>query len=200
MTQTRFPLSWPAGRARTPAHRRQRPKFKAPTFARARDDLLAELRRHGATNVILSTNVELRQDGLPYSGRRNPDDPGVAVYFTRKERDLAIACDQWVSVEENLRAISDAIECLRMIGRRGTGDMVDAAFTGFTALPAAPAKRSWWDVLGVSAHASTESVETSYRALSKQFHPDRNPGDDIAAERYLAVQEAYTAFKKERGL
>ncbi len=197
---TRFPLSWPAGRPRTAAHKRSRPKFTAPTFARARDDLLAELRRLGAAQIVLSTNVELRQDGLPYSGRRNPDDPGAAVYFVRKGNNLAFACDRWISVEENLRAITDAIECIRTIERRGTGEMVDAAFTGFQQLSAASKSRGWWLVLCVQAHESTANVENAYRLLAKQFHPDRNPGDAAALEKYHEVQAAYEQFKTERGL
>ncbi|VTU01019.1 Molecular chaperone DnaJ OS=Dyella jiangningensis GN=CH75_06260 PE=4 SV=1: DnaJ [Gemmataceae bacterium] len=197
---TRFPLSWPTGRSRTASHRRQRPKFTAPTFGRARDDLLAELRRLGATNVILSTNVECRQDGLPYAGRRTPDDPGVAVYFARKGKDLALCCDRWTSVEDNLRAITDAVECIRTIERRGTGEMVDAAFLGFQALPAARAKKPWWEVLQAATHWPTNTIEDCYRSLSKQYHPDRNPGDAAALERYHEVQDAYAAFKNERGL
>jgi hypothetical protein len=199
-TATRFPLSWPAGRKRTLGYQRQRPKFKVRSFAVERDNLLDELRRLGATGVILSTNVELRGDGLPYSGRRNPDDPGVVVYFARKGKNLAFACDKWVSVEENLRAVTDACECIRMIERRGTGEMVDAAFQGFQALPPAKEKRHWWEVLGVAVQASTVTITEVYRELSKSFHPDRNPGDDDALKRYLEVQEAWEQVKKERGL
>lgn len=197
---TRHPLSWPTGRTRTPPHKRQRPKFKVGTFAQTRDELLAELRRHSATGIVLSTNVELRGDGLPYSGRRNPEDPGVAVYFTRKGKHLAFACDQWVSVEENMRAIADVIACIRTIERRGTGEMVDSAFLGFQALPAAPRKKPWYIVLDSNPETDPANVEAYYRELSKRFHPDRNPGDPDALERYHEVQEAYTAFKKERGL
>ncbi len=50
--------------------------------ARARDDLVAELRRFGAKDVVLSTSVPLRLDGLPLAAARQPDDPGVAVYFS----------------------------------------------------------------------------------------------------------------------
>lgn len=200
MTATRFPLSWPAGRPRTAAHRRERPKFKVSSFTSARDGLLDELRRLGARDVVLSTNVEVRQDGLPYAGRRNPDDPGVAVYFRRKGRDVAFACDRWHSVEHNMRAIADAVACIRTIERRGTGEMVDAAFTGFQQLPAGPAQRAWSEVLGVKAHDAPVAVIDAYRELAKRHHPDRNPGDDAALKQYLAVQAAYEAFKKERGL
>jgi hypothetical protein len=203
---TRHPLAWPAGRPRTPAHRRDRPKFTAGSFAGVRDGLLAELRRLGARGVVLSTNVELRRDGLPYADRRNPEDPGVAVYFSRKGRDLALCCDRWTKVEDNMRAIADAVEAIRLIERRGTGEMVDAAFSGFAALPPAgglahPAgPENWWDVLGVFASTPTDEVVDKYRSLAKHFHPDRNPGDAAAEARFKAVGAAFEAFKRGRGL
>lgn len=196
---TRFPLSWPPGRARTARYARNRPRFKAPSFARSRDDLLAEIKRLGGRDIILSTNVELRQDGLPYANRRNPDDPGVAVYFTRKGKAVAFACDRWISVEENMRAIADAIECIRTIERRGTGEMVDAAFTGFQALPpggsTTPPKR-WWDVLVCQPHSTEELVRSNYRYLATKHHPDRG-GDHQAM---VEINAAFEEFKKERGL
>jgi DnaJ-domain-containing protein 1 len=101
-----------------------------------------------------------------------------------------------------MRAIADAIECIRTIEGRGIGNMVDAAFTGFLALPPAGSgsTRSWWDVLGISSHASTAAVEGAYRALSKQYHPDRNAGDEKALEKYHEVQAAFATAKRERGL
>jgi hypothetical protein len=200
MTATRYPLCWPAGRPRTPSYKRERPKFKVNSFTSARDGLLDELRRLGASGVVLSTNVEVRGDGLPYAGRRNPDDPGVAVFFKHKGKDVAFSCDRWATVEHNMRAIGDAIECIRTIERRGTGEMVDAAFTGFQQLPPAPARRGWWEVLRVVNQEATLNVIDAYRALSKQHHPDRNPGDAAAHKEYLAVQDAYEQFKRERGL
>lgn len=196
---TAHPLSWPVGRARTEAHRRDRPKFKAPAFGAARDGLLAELRRLGAAGVILSTNVALRHDGLPLAGQRQPADPGVAVHFRRKGRALCLACDRWTRVEDNLRAIADAVECIRTIERRGTGDMVDAAFAGFAALPPAAGdapKRPWWEVLGVPAHAPTETVAAAYKRLALELHPSR--GGDGA--RMAEVNAARDQFNRERGL
>lgn len=187
---SRYPLQWP-NRARTPAGRRQRPKFTSPSFAAARDGLIAELRRLGAWGVVLSTNVELRQDGWPYAGRRQPDDPGVAVYFVRKSRDLCLACDRWVKVEDNLRAITDAIECIRMIERRGTGDMVDAAFTGFAALP--PAGPAWHEVLGLSHQAGADDVRQAVRREMGCRHPDRGG----SAEAWTELQRAIAQMPEE---
>lgn len=199
VTNTAYPLTWPAGRQRTPDYRRTTAKFGDRSFAVARDTLLAEVRRLGGVKqIILSTNVELRQDGLPYAGRRAPDDPGVALYFIdRKGRQMALACDRWRHIEDNMRAIEKTIEALRGIERWGSGEMLDAAFTGFQALPAAaPTTRHWASVLNVSISASTDEIEFAYRRALMNAHPDRGGSN----ERVHAVEAAWAAFKKDRGL
>lgn len=146
---TRYPLTWPAGRGCTkfPA----RSKFKVRSFAFVRDELLHELKLLGARNVVLSANLKLRNDGLPLANQSQPADAGVAVYFDYKGRAVCFACDRWAKVEDNMQAVRHTIEALRGIARWGTGDMVEAAFTGFAQLSAtrsAPSVRSWWIVLG----------------------------------------------------
>lgn len=195
MNAQRYPLYWPPGRPRTV--RRDKPRFTARSLHSVRQALENELRLLGARSVILSTNVELRNDGLPYSGRRAPDDPGVAVYFTRKGRDLCITCDRWGSVEENVRAIADAVEAIRLIERRGTGDMVDAAFEGFSQLPAARvAVRKWWDVFGCQSHTPTEEVRERFRNLVLKHHPDRGG----TGEEMVEINAAWKEFRRERAL
>lgn len=81
MSYTAYPLSWPLGKPRTGY--RTAASFKT-SLADARDGLLLELARMSANEVVLSTNMELRRDGLPYAQRRQPLDPGVAVYFPWK--------------------------------------------------------------------------------------------------------------------
>jgi hypothetical protein len=196
---TRYPLSWPAGRPRSKA--RWSSKFKVQSFARVRDELLHELKLLGATNVVLSTNLKLRLDGLPLAGQPQPDDAGAAVYFSYKGRDVAFACDRWTKIEDNLQAIRHTIDALRGIARWGTGDMVEAAFSGFAQLPAARvALRPWWEVLGCTASTSTEGVTMAYRSKAKEYHPDRNVGDEEAKAKYFEVDDAWTRFKRERGL
>jgi hypothetical protein len=193
MTIEAYPLQWPTGRPRTESWRRERANFET-TFARSRDDITREVAlltghslRWGGPEVVISTNTALRRDGLPLAGQRNPDDPGVAVYFSYKKKPMSFACDRWDKIEHNMRAIVKTIEALRGISRWGTGDMLEAAFTGFAALPAPGAPREWWEVLGVDRHAGPEAVRDAYRRLRSQHHPDRGG----SATRFDEVEQAY---------
>ena len=48
-------------------------------------------------------------------------------------------------------------------------------------------------VLDVSPDATDAEIKRSYRKLARQYHPDRNPGDAAAEERFKAIQAAYEA-------
>ena len=178
-----YPLSWPMGRPRT--GKQERSRFGV-TMAAARDGLFRELRLMGARHVVLSTDVPLRRDGLPYATAREPGDPGAAVYFEWKGRSMAFCCDRWDRVRDNVRAMQLTIQALRGLDRWGTGDMVEAAFSGFTALPA-PGKRPWWQVLGIDGDSTQDEIRTAYRALARRRHPDA--GGSVAA--FQELRDAY---------
>ncbi len=53
------------------------------------------------------------------------------------------------------------------------------------------AKKDFYEVLGVSKTASEAEIKKAYRKLAKKYHPDSNPNDAVAAERFKEINEAY---------
>lgn len=173
-----YPLYWPEDRPRTPAVRRESSRFDM-SFARARDEVTRKIEfmtgkyswMRNETGLIVSTNVALRRDGLPLASQRSPDDPGVAVYFNYKKKQMCFACDRWKKIEDNMQAIAKTIDALRGISRWGTGDMMEAAFKGFTALPGP--STGWREVLGCPNATTLEQANEAYKRKRSEAHPDK---------------------------
>ncbi len=55
-------------------------------------------------------------------------------------------------------------------------------------------KRDYYEVLGVARHAAESELKSAYRKLALQHHPDRNPGDKSAEERFKEAAEAYAVL------
>lgn len=196
MSATAYPLYWPTGWKRTQV--RTRAKFakkgrgnlrdaagnyqgwdgnKPLTIDQATQRVMDELRRFGVSDrdIIISSNLQLRLDGLPRSGQANPRDPGVAVYWTKgKEGQRCMAIDRYDRVTDNIAAIAATLDAMRAIERHGGGAILDRAFAGFKSLPA---PEQPFQVLGVGANASKDEIDRAYKRLAAEHHPDRG-GDE----------------------
>ena len=53
------------------------------------------------------------------------------------------------------------------------------------------AKRDYYSVLGVGKNATDEEIKKAYRKMAMKYHPDRNPGDKQAEDKFKEVGEAY---------
>ena len=54
--------------------------------------------------------------------------------------------------------------------------------------------KDYYAILGVSREASQEEIKKAYRRLALKYHPDRNPGDKEAEERFKEINEAYAVL------
>jgi hypothetical protein len=216
VTINAYPLQWPEGWKRTLAHFRSRAKFskkeqawnenikqytsrtKDVTVMGGIERVLGELSRMDVhrEDCVISTNLRTRLDGLPRSDQREPDDPGVAVYWVENDggvKDLrrVMAIDRYDRVADNLAAIAATLDAMRAIERHGGAAILERAFTGFTALPN-PTNRQWRDVLGKDI-TTAEQLESVYKRLRSDAHPDRGGN----GERFHEVQQAYEAARQE---
>ena len=216
-----YPLAWPEGFDRTPPNERERARFsrqgkndrgftssKPLTVAGALERLDAEIRRftrHGRSwrirpdLVTVSTNLRTRNDGLPYSNARQPEDPGVAVYLELDGEPHVFPCDCWDRVADNIAAIAAHLGAMRGMERWGVGDL-RRVFQGFNALPPGSGEsfghvEHWWDVLGVTQDARRPEIETAYRRLRSQNHPDRGGNPDQFDRVQRAFETARRAWK-----
>lgn len=213
MTIPAYPLQWPIDWKRTEFVNRTTARFgrasrarlgggwnygRALTISEAVDRLRAELSRMGIhdDDLVISTNLQLRLDGLPRSGQAEPHDPGVAVYWCTDAGDTrSMAIDRYDRVADNLAAVAATLDAMRAIERHGGAEILNRAFTGFTAIE--NQNKPWHVALGVPAHASTEDVRNAYRRARAFAHPDRAADD---AELFQAVQRAWETFCRERGI
>jgi hypothetical protein len=219
MTTPAFPLAWPAGWRR--AADRTRGRFRsggssiyhgsrALTIAEGTARVLAELKRLGYRDweIVISTNVPLRRDGLPRGTAGEPDDPGVAVYWTDPmDGPQCMAIDIYDRVADNLAAVAASIAALRAIERHGGAQILRRAFAGFKALPATTESATSAVVAaerlanGSSVRtqdilASREALQRAQREYRARWHPDRNGGD---ASMWTRGEEAVAVLERNFG-
>lgn len=193
-----YPLHWPSGWPRTPVAERQRPyrfgttergsyRRVLPTFAKSRDRLLGELDKLGAINIVISSNHSTDRYGYPVESKRKVQDDSVAVYFEFMGKPMVMACDRYDDAAGNMTSLALAIEAMRQLDRHGGGTMMERAFTGFLALPAAGPP--WYAILCVRADADEDEINRAYRAKAKTAHSDVGGTDAAMTELNVARDE-----------
>lgn len=196
MNSKQHPLQFPMGRERI--QNPERSKFKPGTIVDESQSIYRQIELMGGTDIIISSNMQYKADGMPYY-RQSVSDTGVAVYFKNANgEEQCIPCDSWISLEENMRAIAKTIEAMRGIERWGGKALMNAAFSGFKALPSAiitpppdREKRPWWVVLGVDRSADAPTVKQAYRRAQGTAHPDAGG----TAYDFQEVQSAYEEWQ-----
>jgi hypothetical protein len=216
MSVPAYPLQWPAGWKRTFPGERTRARFAKKrehvslfknadgsfsrrmvngeiTIAQGVERVRAELARMGIQDddLVISTDLQLRMDGWPKSTQREPDDPGVAVYWQGTGPARCMAIDRYVRIADNLAAVAATLDAMRAIERHGGAQILERAFTGFTAIEHQPS-RHWWDVLGISPEAHGTEVHAAYMRLRSKHHPD-NGGDTARFQEIMQAYEQATA-------
>lgn len=145
-------------------------------------------------NVIISSDLKLRTDGLPFAVQATTHlDQGVAVYWKdRNGQRRCMAIDRYDRIADNLAAIAATLEAMRSIERHGGAEILDRAFTGFAALPAPAAQDAPHEVLGVSENATRGEIDYAYKRLAQQCHPDMG-GSNEAMSRINTARDAMLA-------
>lgn len=195
-----FPLAWPDNWQRTPPHERRRSVYKV-TEDKAGRQLEKSLLLLGAADHVITTDKPTRRDGRPMASARTPDDPGVAVWWVsrdeldraarerREPRAQVLACDQWETTRENLRAIGLAVDALRALSRAGATQILDRAVAAFEA-PQLGAGRPWWaTVLDLELPTSSGAISGAFKREALRRHPDQGG----RAEDWHELQSAYKA-------
>jgi hypothetical protein len=207
---TNYPLAWPSGFKRRSSWQRTESRFKNDrrrlTVADGVDRVLEAIAkftkgrsvyRADPDKAIISTNVQPKLGGRPMSSQREPEDTGVAVYFTLDKKPIVICADKYDSVADNLAAVAATIEALQAIERHGATE-AERAFTGFMALPEKAAARTFYDVLGIPRNQplSQAVIDARWKEMAKTCHPDLPGGShDAFTELNDARHQAMTALR-----
>lgn len=191
--------SWPY--PSTPSFRRQKWPG-AVTVSKALDSLRQQLRLLGCdATAYIEADVEerhIRQDGQLYASARAAT-PAVIVYARhRRLGNLLWANDQYLTYDQNVRAIAMTIQNLRSIDRYGCV-RDNEQFTGFKAIPAQASNTMTRDaaIVVLSRHSgapvldtSPEGLKRAYRSARARVHPDVNNGDQSAWDAVEAAAQA----------
>ena len=155
-----YPLLWPDGVPRTA---KPGDALFSTTRAKAMDNVEASLVAFGRDSGIKVGEVHITSNVAGLRGGE-PDDAGVAVWFTWDGATRAIAVDRYKKVEWNLQAIHHILEADRTKMRHGGINFLRASFRSHIAALPAPGAKPWYEVIGVAASATPAEIDEAYKA------------------------------------
>jgi hypothetical protein len=188
---------WEEGQWKTEKKTIAARRSKTVSVSVAVDRLEDQLMRLDARTAVLSTNLELRLNGQPRGGQRDPDDPGAAVYFTLQGKRTVLACDRWTRVADNIAALAAHIRALRSIQNFGVGTL-EQAFRGYQALEDFSAGVPWRRILGFALDSAPalSDVEAKWKSRMKELHPDTS-NDPRSYTQAQQLNQAISEARKE---
>ena len=156
------------------------------------DKTEAQTRRQIATEFERWNNQSRNATGLyDFPAPESIGSAEAVVRFTLRGQPVVMRCTSQPHYRLNLRCLFYAIEAMRMNEKRGIGDTLREAYA---MLSAPKTKRDPYEVLGVRSDAPLGVIEASYKALTKERHPDAGGTDEGMTEINLALE----AIKAER--
>lgn len=184
-----YPLSWPEHIPRT--ENRVSSRFKV-TLHQAMKSVKEELERLAddsgleVNDITFSSNVTL--------GNRNPEDPGVCVFFTWDDMEQCIPIDKYDKVRCNVRAIYHMIKADRTKIRHGGVRFVMAEKRG-EHTKRLPEKSNWREVLDLNGveNPTLQQLKKARNRLAKQHHKDRGGSDETMKK----INKAFEHAKQE---
>ncbi len=213
MARKPTPLQWPDSWRRTPTNKRQRARFDTG-LAVSVGGIYTSLRIMSAKHGVVTSDLPTKRNGTPYATPREPEDPGVAVWWVdMKGNERVMACDRWDTVRDNMQAVNASLNALRGLERWGASEVTERAFAGFAALPPGSGAETgvvdvkpvvhWTEVLDVKGawvndappEALLAFAKTQYRKLVSSAADGREPSKEIMIALNRAMEDAANELK-----
>ena len=152
-------------------HQQKEARFDTP-FPKTVEQLKEELRKIGARDVVIQTTFHAMQfsprTGWPYADAE-PETAQVILSFTSKNGPLSFPCDTYTAFDDNVRAITLALEALRAVDRYGVTRNAEQ-YAGWKKI-AAPAEVHIFNT-PEDAEAFINEHGGTYKDAARKLHPD----------------------------
>lgn len=169
--------------------------YTTKTFSQTMDDLRATFDRWGVSDWRVAPARGSRRQ------RQSREEARVTVLWSLRGQVVTVTLDEYDTDAENLRAIYNSIEALRLIEHRGVTALMREIFAQLPrpasspALPMpAPAATDPYAIIGVTAAMSLDEIEAIYRVRARKAHPDAGG----SVEAMAALNAAIERIRKEK--